>query len=87
MKVLKTVFCLIMSLLFLLISGCGTSDGDNGDNKITIAVSIVPEETFARAVCGDLVDIVTLVPPGYSPGSYEPTAELMEKFSDASIYF
>lgn len=52
-----------------------------------IAVSIVPEQTFVEAVCGDLVDIVTLVPSGSSPENYEPTAQEMEKFSDASLYF
>ena len=55
--------------------------------KPIIAVTIVPEQTFAEAVCGDLADVITMVPPGNSPENYEPTAEKMEKFSDASLYF
>lgn len=55
--------------------------------KPVIAVSIVPQATFARAVCGDLVDIVTMIPPGASPSNYEPAPELIAKFSKAALYF
>ncbi|HWQ51357.1 MAG TPA: zinc ABC transporter substrate-binding protein, partial [Terriglobales bacterium] len=46
-----------------------------------------PEATFVKAVCGDAVEVVTLVPPGYSPENYEPTPMEMEKFSKAAVYF
>lgn len=76
--------------LLLLISGCqsgeknqATSEGD----KPIIAVTIVPEKTFVEAVCGDLVEVIALVPPGNSPENYEPTPQEMEKFSQAAVYF
>jgi zinc transport system substrate-binding protein len=56
-------------------------------DKIIVAVSIVPEKSFVEAVCGDLVDVVTLIPPGSSPENYEPTPMEMEKFYNASVYF
>ena len=80
MKKIKA-FRMLMGLalvvgLLLLISGCqsgeksqATSEGD----KPIIAVTIVPEKTFVEAVCGDLAEVITLVPPGNSPGNYEPT--------------
>lgn len=55
--------------------------------KPIIAVTIVPEATFAKAVCGDMAEVVTMVPPGNSPENYEPTPTQMEKFSDAKLYF
>lgn len=55
--------------------------------KPVIAVSIVPEATFAKAVCGDLADVVTMIPPGSSPASYEPTPKEMEQLSQAKLYF
>jgi len=55
--------------------------------KPVIAVTIVPEATFVQAVCGDLADVVTLVPPGSSPENYEPTPDTMQKLEQASIYF
>ena len=56
-------------------------------SKPIIAVTIVPEATFAKAVCGDMAEVVTMVPPGSSPETYEPTPTQMEKFSDAKLYF
>lgn len=80
---------LILLLSFLLLAGCSATDELNqGVNKKPIvAVSIVPEETFVKAVCGDLVEVVTLIPPGNSPENYEPTPAEIEKFSQASLYF
>ncbi len=90
-------------LIFSLVSlaGCGTigsvnqsptedknssSTGVSTANPI-VAVTIVPEQTFVEAVCGDLAEVIAMVPPGNSPENYEPTPEEMEKFSKASLYF
>lgn len=76
----------LLSTLYL--AGCSNEATEEAAaEKPVVAVSIVPEETFVEAVCGDLVDIVTLVPTGSSPGNYEPTAQEMEAFGDASLYF
>ena len=55
--------------------------------KPIIAVTIVPEQTFVEAVCGDLAEVITMVPPGNSPENYEPTPQEMKKFGNASLYF
>ncbi|AFA48018.1 metal ABC transporter solute-binding protein, Zn/Mn family [Acetobacterium woodii] len=82
---------LILTVGVMLSATACSSDAkvqSNGDNKKTvIAVTIVPEQTFVEAVCGDLAEVVTLVPPGNSPENYEPTPQEMEKFSQASLYF
>lgn len=99
---LVVLACLLIFSLAIL-AGCGAGGSSNGSastqpsentdsssgvsNKPIIAVTIVPEQTFVEAVCGDLAEVVTMVPPGNSPENYEPTAEEMEKFSDASLYF
>lgn len=55
--------------------------------KPTVAVTIVPQQSFVEAIAGGLVDVVVLVPPGYSPGNYEPTPAQMARLSEASLYF
>ena len=76
----------MLSTLYL--AGCSNEATEEAAaEKPVVAVSIVPEQTFVEAVCGDLVDIVTLVPAGSIPGNYEPTAQEMEAFGDASLYF
>lgn len=55
--------------------------------KLPVAVSIVPQETFVKAVAGDLVEVVTMIPSGQSPENFQPTPDLLEKFSKSKIYF
>lgn len=87
-KALAVITALVLTF-GLCAAGCGSQQAtlSEGSAKKTVAVTIVPEETFAKAVCGDLMNVVVLVPPGNSPENYELTPEQMEKFSQASLYF
>jgi zinc transport system substrate-binding protein len=84
---LRIYFIYILVLILICMSGCVKSQGKNDNNKIIIAVSIVPQETFVRSVAGDLVDIVTMIPPGLSPANYQPDPKQMTELSDARLYF
>lgn len=88
-KLLNLMLSIIAITVFF--SGCTKLKNDLGNNttsnKPTIAVSIVPEETFVRKVCKDKVNIVTMIPPGASPESYEPTPKQMIDFENADLYF
>ena len=79
----------VLAFSFLFITGCSEKkEATSGkDSKITIAVTVLPQKALAEAVCGDLAEVVSMVPPGNSPGNYEPTPMEMEKFSKASIFF
>lgn len=55
--------------------------------KPTIGVSIVPQATFVKAVTGDLAEVVTMIPPGNSPGNYAPAPQEILKLSQANLYF
>jgi zinc transport system substrate-binding protein len=65
--------------------GCGPvpSDGD----VILAVVSIAPQSWLVMGVGGDAVDVEVLVPPGFSPATYEPTAEDLRTLSRADVYF
>ncbi len=85
---MKRFIILFLSLLMLFsFTACTESSVDSSDKKITVAVGIVPEATFVEKVAGDLVDIITMIPPGNSPANYQPTAAQMQAFSEASVYF
>src|SRR3712207_5104305 len=60
---------------------------NNTSDKLTVAVSIIPEETFVKSIAGDLVNVVTMIPPGQSPETFEPTPDLLERFSKSKLYF
>lgn len=73
-------------LMFGIIIGC-TSDKTTADHmpKPVIAVSIVPQAAFIKAVAGEAVDVLTLIPLGNSPANYEPTPKELVRLSEAQI--
>jgi len=77
----------ILIACILITAGCVGTTNTDADSKPVVAVSIVPEETFVKAVAGDTVNVVLIIPPGSSPENYEPTAKQMQQFSKAKIYF
>jgi len=87
---MKTVFKLIITAVIIIqiffIASC-TSETDKKDDRLTVAVSIVPQETFVKEVAGGTVDIVTAIPPGKSPENYALSPMELEKLSRSSIYF
>lgn len=92
-RTISAIMVLSLSICVLFTAGCKSKTEEmNGSlsaaaKKPIVAVSIVPEQTFVKAVCGELAEVVTMIPPGNSPENYEPTAQLMEKFEKASLYF
>lgn len=83
---MKRIVRILLALAVLVCAGCaGQTDG--GDKRLCAAVGIVPQAAFVDAVSGGLVDVVTLIPTGYSPANYSPTAQEMEALSDADVYF
>jgi len=70
-----------LSLMVLLVFGLTIF------STVKISVSIVPQRTFVEAVGKELVDVTVIIPPGYSPANYAPTAKQIIDFSDSTVYF
>lgn len=81
----KKLLVFILIVLSLVFVSCNNNKEES--DKLTVAVTIVPQETFVKAVCGDLVNVVVVVPPGSSPETYEPTSREIAAFHKSSIYF
>lgn len=80
----------LLMLAVLFVAGCGKAAQNTvspANGKIKVAVSIVPQASFVEAVGGDLVEIITVIPPGGNPENYAPSPKIMEQISDAQIYF
>ncbi len=77
---------LLIAIMFLVSVGCN-SQPVVADEQLVVAVSIVPQATFVKAVAGDLVEVVTMIPPGFSPANYAPTVRETKQFSNAAMYF
>ncbi len=55
--------------------------------KFTVAVSLQPYANIIQQIAGDIVDVVTLVPAGADPHTFEPKPSTLKEFAKASVYF
>ena len=84
----KFGFSVILIVLLMGLTACNQAPlTDLPEAKLIVAVTIVPQATFVNAIAGDAVEIITMVPPGSSPETYEPTPQQMVEFSKAATYF
>lgn len=58
-----------------------------GAKTLNVAVSVVPQATFVKAVAGEQANVTIVIPPGSNPKNYEPSAKQMEDLEDADVYF
>lgn len=56
-------------------------------SNINAVVSILPEQTFVKAIGGNKVDVALMVQPGNSPHTYEPKPSQMIEIAKADLYF
>ena len=55
-------------------------------DAISVWVSIVPQKYFVERVGGSTVQVEAMVPPGFSPATYEPKPSQIEALADADLY-
>ncbi|KIM13231.1 MAG: zinc ABC transporter substrate-binding protein [Sulfurovum sp. FS08-3] len=58
-----------------------------GYAKVNVAVSVLPQVTFVKAIGGEKVEVALMVEPGHSPHAYEPKPSQMRQISKAQLYF
>ncbi len=80
MRRLQTLL-LVMAVLLL----CGACR-QPVDDRPTITVTIEPLRYFAEQIAGDRFHVVTLVPGGSSPETYEPTAQQLVDLAHSELY-
>ncbi len=57
------------------------------DERITVAITIVPQKYFVERIAGERVEIIVMVPPGSDYHAYEPTARQMRALTRSRLYF
>lgn len=73
--------------IFLLILLTSNKKEVVEDQKINVMVSILPQIEFVERVGGDLVNVNEMIPPGFSPATYNPSPGQLQKLQSADIYF
>jgi zinc transport system substrate-binding protein len=55
--------------------------------KIPVAASIFPVADMVKQVGGDYVEVISVIPPGASPHTYEPKPSVLKRISSVKIFF
>ena len=87
MQILLKKYKKYLITLILLIVISLSIGGTVTAQKPTIAVTIVPQIEMLRGIAGDKVEIVEMIPAGFSPANYSPSPSEMIAFNKAEIYF
>jgi zinc transport system substrate-binding protein len=74
-------------LAALVLAGCGDGGGDTKTGELSVFVSIDPLRFFVETIGGDRVGVFTLVAPGQSPATYEPTAKQLAALAGSDLFF
>lgn len=86
---IKILVLLLCTLTILPLSGCDESVSPTlaaSPDTLNIVVSIVPQKYFVERIGGEHVNVTVMVPPGFSPTTYEPKPEQLQILSEADAY-
>lgn len=75
---------LIYILTLFICCACGNTAQKN--DKPIITVTLEPLRYFTKAIAGDHFDVVSMVPKGSSPESYDPTPQQLVNLSQSQAY-
>lgn len=74
---------ILLSLLLFFVVGCNSVK----DDTPAISVTIEPQRYFVEKITGNNFKVNTIVPPGTSPESYDPTPSQMVALGKSLLYF
>lgn len=80
----------ILFLIAFLAASCkpsGNKQAQSNDEKPIITVTIEPLRYFTEAIAGDQFKIVSMVPKGSSPETYDPTPQQLIDIAESKAYF
>ncbi|MCK4872681.1 MAG: zinc ABC transporter substrate-binding protein [Phycisphaerales bacterium] len=79
--------CLLLAVVAAVTPGCREHTPTSGDQPLTIAVSVLPQAFLVEQVGRVHVRVITLVQPGESPATYQPSDSQVSLVMKAAAYF
>ena len=87
LKDLKTLLLLGSCLLLAACTGRTSKASGSEEAKPVITVTIEPQRYFTEAIAGDKFTVVSMVPKGSSPETYDPIPQQLVSLGDSKAYF
>jgi zinc transport system substrate-binding protein len=69
-----------------MVFGCTGAQVQQNNTKLQAVASFYPVYDITKAVGGDLVEAISLVPSGVEPHEYEPTPKEIENLNNAEVF-
>jgi len=77
-------FGCLLAISLLLASGCRPP---HQDGRLRLAVSIIPQVWLVKQIAGPNADVISLVAPGESPHTFQPSDAQVSRLMEAAVYF
>ncbi|MGL4852531.1 MAG: metal ABC transporter solute-binding protein, Zn/Mn family [Phocaeicola sp.] len=81
---LSTLSIVTLFLLLTILTGCGSKRSQS--TKKQIMVTMEPLRYFAEAIAGDSYKIISMVPDGSSPETYDPIPQQLIELAQCEAY-
>jgi zinc transport system substrate-binding protein len=87
LAIAKDMMAVWLSLVLFGLTACagGANSSPARGDRLPVTASIAPLADFARQVGGDHVGVITLVPPGASPHTFEPIPSQVAQMARARL--
>ena len=88
MKQMKrySYFIVVLVACVIALAGCKPGTEDNGKERV-VTVTIEPLRYFAEQIAGPHFKVVSMVPEGNSPETYDPTPQQLIDLAHSEAYF
>ena len=88
-KQLKDIRNLFLGSVCLLLAACAgrPSQTNSYEEKPVITVTLEPQRYFTEAIAGDKFKVLSMVPKGSSPETYDPVPQQLVSLGDSKAYF
>lgn len=86
-KNIKAAFILIVSIVILACGSCSSRQKQDENKKPIITVTLEPQRYFTEAIAGDKFTVISMVPKGSSPETYDPIPQQLISLGDSKAYF
>lgn len=84
---MKKVYALFLIAVLLVSCKQANRQTEKNDGKTVITVTIEPLRYFTEAIAGDKFTVVSMVPKGMSPETYDPTPGQLVDLAKSKAYF
>ena len=77
----------VLGLFALIKKTANVEQTTQNESKRQLIVTVLPQKQIVERIAGEKFSVTELIPPGFSPATYDPTIEEMKTVASAEIYF